>query len=166
MQCSDFEELLSEYIEGTLPLPQTREMAAHAAACPDCRHLYDDLSAILSSTDQLVEEVPFFLRNRLTYIPESIEPEDKEPVFYMKWVAAMIATIILFFNLFYFTNIYPQANRTLHGLVSGIERIAVETEALFSRFKSGQEVSQNPISFTRNEAQPSDRAPQEHVTNG
>jgi predicted anti-sigma-YlaC factor YlaD len=166
MQCSDFEELLSDYIEGTLPLPQTREMAVHLAACPECRTLYDDLSGILSNTHQLVEEVPFFLRNRLTYIPESIEVEDKEPVFYMKWVAAMIATIILFFNLFYFTNIYPQANRTLHGLVSGIERIAVETEAIFSRFKSGQEASGAPISITKNEGETVETAPQEHLTNG
>lgn len=167
MECSRFEELLSDYIEGTLDDNTGRQMAAHIELCPQCRCLHEDLVSILSGSSQLEEEVPFFLRNRLYYIPEaySVE-EDEHPALYMKWAAAMIATMILFFNLFYFTNIFPQANRTLHGLVSGIERIAVETEALFFRFQKDQEVRTMPISFIGNESRPPAGSLEERTNNG
>lgn len=165
MDCSRFEELLSDYIEGTLTNDVAVEMTAHMNSCPGCRILCEDLNVILSSSTQLMEEVPFFLRNRLYFIPEAYS-EESEPVFYMKWVAAMIATIILFFNLFYFTNIYPQANRTLHGLVSGIERIAVETEALFSRFKKDQELNASPITFISNGLGQAEQGVKEQSSNG
>lgn len=165
MECSRFEELLSDFIEGGLPESLSREMNGHMAQCLECRILYDDLVAILSTSSQLQEEVPFFLRNRLSYIPESAG-EESEPVFYMKWVAAMIATIILFFNLFYFTNIYPQANRTLHGLVSGIERIAVETEALFSRFKKDQDLKAPPVTFNGKDIEMTEKGEKEQTSNG
>ncbi len=165
MECSRFEELLSDYIEGTVSTGFAREMSDHMSSCENCRLLHDDLNTILSSSGQLQEEVPFFLRNRLYYIPEAYS-EEPEPVLYMKWVAAMIATIILFFNLFYFTNIYPQANRTLHGLVSGIERIAVETEALFSRFRKGGELSAPPVSYNEKTVPKTERTYEERTSNG
>jgi len=165
MDCSRFEEQLSDYIEGTLDIDLSLLMSAHIDTCPACRILHEDLVSILSGSNQLQEEVPFFLRNRLYYIPETYD-EESEPVYYMKWAAAMIATIILFFNLFYFTNIYPQANRTLHGLVSGIERIAVETEALFSRFQKDQEQIVSPMSLNRSESKYSEQSEEELTSNG
>lgn len=165
MECSRFEELLSDYIEGTLPASLNLEMDEHMARCESCRLLHDDLNTILSGSAQLQAEVPFFLRNRLYYIPEAYS-EEPEPVLYMKWVAAMIATIILFFNLFYFTNIYPQANRTLHGLVSGIERIAVETEAFFSRFQKGEELRAPSVSYHENQLSEGEGNFEEKTNNG
>jgi hypothetical protein len=91
---------------------------------------------------ELQEEIPFFLKNRLLYMPESQAAiHSKAPV--LRWVAAMIGTLILFLNLFYFTNILPPANKALHTLVAQIEKFAVQTEAFLDRLKD----TDNPISF-------------------
>ena len=84
--------------------------------------------------EDLEENVPFYVKNRLYYISERKEKKIKKNI-YLKWIAAVIGTIVLFLNLFYFTNIFPAANRTLHLVVSEIENFAVNTEAFFEKMK-------------------------------
>jgi len=140
MDCNQFEEQISLYIEGDLPGEQRLEMESHLAQCPGCRNLKNKVEELMGSFSQLEEEVPFFLKNRLLYIPESkIVENDHEGRFaYMKWVAAVVGTFVLLLNLFYFTNIYPPANRTLHNMVSQVKTFTVETIAFFEKVKDSK----------------------------
>ena len=87
----------------------------------------------------LEEEVPFFLKNRLYYIPESqdilAEPPESS-FYYLKWLAAAIGTVAMLLNLFYFTNIYPPAKRLLHTVVAQMKTFTVETGAFIDEVKA------------------------------
>lgn len=138
MDCKQVEDLLSEYIEHELPPEVHKEVSKHLEKCLPCHVLKDQVEELMSAFPELEEEVPFFLKNRLYYIPEAEQDNviDLEVKWsYLKWVAAVIGTFVLFLNLFYFTNIYPSANRVLHSVVSGIETLAVKTEAVYERVK-------------------------------
>ena len=45
----------------------------------------------------------------------------------------MIGAPLLFLNLFYFTNIYPSANRVLHRTVSKIETFVIEAKVFIEQ---------------------------------
>ncbi|MCP4157991.1 MAG: hypothetical protein GY757_60345 [bacterium] len=137
MECKEVEELMSDYIENELPQEVHDEITRHIEKCLACEVLKKQVEDLLYSFTDLEEDVPFFLQNRLLYIPESqeniIELESRR--YHLKWVAAIIGTVILFLNLFYFTNIFPPANRALHTVVAGIQSIAVKTEAIYEKVK-------------------------------
>ncbi len=144
MDCNHVEDLLSAYIENDLPATQRREISGHLEECRDCRLLKEQMEEMMNSFSILEEDVPFHLKNRLLYIHESQElaAENDRPARYeyLNWAAAMVGTIVLFLNLFYFTNLYPPANRALHTVVSRIEVIAVETEAFFEKVKDSKDM--------------------------
>jgi hypothetical protein len=138
------------YIENELPGELHREISLHLEHCDQCRVLREKIEELIYVFPELEEEVPFFLKNRLYYIPESqevMEERRESKFFYLKWLAAAIGTFVLFLNLFYFTNIYPPAKRMLHSVVARIKTFTVETgafieevgasdgAALFSMFK-------------------------------
>ncbi|MCK5057361.1 MAG: zf-HC2 domain-containing protein [Candidatus Aminicenantes bacterium] len=137
MNCKKVEDLLSAYIENDLPAAVRSEVSLHLEQCDNCTRLKEKMEELIYSFPDLEEEVPFFLKNRLLYIHESREDEQSK-YYYLKYVAAVIGTAILFLNLFYFTNIYPPANRALHSVVSQIGTIVVETEAFFERLKESK----------------------------
>lgn len=141
MDCLQVEELMSLYLENEVSEDIYREITAHIEQCPGCRDLKEQIEDMLDVLPDLEEEVPFFLKNRLHYIPESQQviemPETR--FYYMKWVAAAIGTFVLFLNLFYFTNIYPPANRFLHTTVSKLETLTVEAGAFFERIKESKD---------------------------
>jgi predicted anti-sigma-YlaC factor YlaD len=143
MECKKVEELISEYIENELPREVHKEISLHLEICEQCRQLKEKVEELIYAFPGLEEEVPFFLKNRLYYIPESqdniIEIESKR--YYLKWVAAVIGTFVLCLNLFYFTNIYPPVNRILHEVVSGLETFAVKTGAAYERVKESKILS-------------------------
>ena len=143
MECKTVEDLISEYIENELSREVQKEISLHLETCESCRQLKEKMEELMYAFPELEEEVPFFLKNRLYYIPEAqdniIEMESKR--YYLKWVAAVIGTFVLCLNLFYFTNIYPPANRLLHEVVSGLETLAVKTEAAFERVKESKILS-------------------------
>jgi hypothetical protein len=143
MECKKVEDLISEYIENELSREVQREISLHLETCESCRQLKEKMEELMYAFPELEEEVLFFLKNRLYYIPESqdniIEMESKR--YYLKWVAAVIGTFVLCLNLFYFTNIYPPANRMLHEVVSGLETLAVKTEAAYERLKESKILS-------------------------
>lgn len=139
MECKKVEDLLSGYIENDIPAEVGDEIALHLEHCEDCRLLKEKMEELIHLCPALEEEVPFFVKNRLLYIPESQDEEEQIKNQYLKWVAAVIGTIVLFLNLFYFTNIYPPANRALHTVVSQIEIIVVETGAFFERVKESKD---------------------------
>jgi len=139
MECKKIEELLSAYIEGELDAAARQEVGQHLDACSQCKELKETMEGLLQSFPELEEEVPFYLKNRLHYIPESQDlEEDKHS--YIKWAVAVVGTFILFLNLFYFTNIYPPANRTLHGIASNVGTFVVETGAFFEKIKESKDI--------------------------
>ncbi len=143
MECLKVEELISEYIENELPKDVHDEISAHLEGCADCRALKEKVEELIYACPELEEEVPFFLKNRLYYIAEAREDDNiiqmDDSRVYLRWIAAAIGGFVLFLNLFYFTNIYPPAQRTLHSMVSGIETLAVKAEGLFQRVKGTQD---------------------------
>jgi predicted anti-sigma-YlaC factor YlaD len=139
MNCKKVEDLLSNYIENDLSEDVRKEVSLHLNECENCRQLKEKIEELIYSFNELEEDVPFFLKNRLLYIHESQE-DDQSKYYYLKWVAAVIGTIILFLNLFYFTNIYPSANRAMHSVSSKIETIIVKTEAFFERVNASKDL--------------------------
>ncbi|MEN8223440.1 MAG: zf-HC2 domain-containing protein [Acidobacteriota bacterium] len=136
MNCTKFEELLSAYQDNTLSPDQKREFTEHMGACPDCEGIVNGVDHLKSILPELNRDVPFFLKNRLYLIGESEEEAAPARNFgYIRWVAAAVGTMVLFLNLFYFTNIFPAANKTLHTAVAGIENFVVEAEAFIGRIK-------------------------------
>ena len=142
MECKKVEELLSEYIDNELPREVHDEVFHHLEKCLPCGMLKEEVEELMSSFCELEEEVPFFVKNRLYYISET-ELEDviefESPRYFLQWVAAVIGTFLLFLNLFYFTNIYPSANRTLHNVASELTIIAVKTEAIIEKVKASKD---------------------------
>jgi hypothetical protein len=151
MKCNEVEELISLYIEGELQKEEAKEISLHLEQCHQCTRLKKTLEDMMEVFPELEEEVPFFLKNRLYYIPESQQvielPQNR--FYLLKWVAAAIGTFVLFLNLFYFTNIYPAANRFLHTAVAKIETFTVETGAFFERLKESKDLM--VFSFFTNE---------------
>jgi predicted anti-sigma-YlaC factor YlaD len=141
MDCKEIEELISDYIEHDLEPEVYEEVSLHLEKCLACSVLKRQVEELVSSFPDLEEEIPFFLKNRLYYIPETqeeniIDMESKR--YYLRWVAAVIGIFVLFLNLFYFTNIYPPANRALHTVVAEIETFAVKTEAIYEKVKESK----------------------------
>ena len=137
MDCKNFEILVSRYLENEVSRDLYDEISRHLKVCSRCRNLKEKVESNLNVLPELEEDIPFYLKNRLYYIPESEEVMVSKRV-YFKWVAAIVGTIVLFMNLFYFTNIFPSANRTLHLFVSKIEILAVETVAFFEKIKDSK----------------------------
>ncbi|MDQ1353030.1 MAG: zf-HC2 protein [Acidobacteriota bacterium] len=142
MECTHVQDLISGYIENELPRELHKEVSLHLETCENCRLLKEKVEELIYAFPELEEEVPFFVKNRLYYIPESqdniIEMESDR--LYLKWIAAMVGTVVLFLNLFYFTNIVPPANRTLHLMVSGIKTLTVKTEGIYEKVKESNKL--------------------------
>ncbi len=103
MPCAEFEALLSEGIEGTLPPAQMEIFRAHAGSCPNCGPLFADAEAgrrWLKSLEE-VEPPRHLLHNILlatSGVESQIEPKPAKPqeswatrVF--GWAAPVFATI-------------------------------------------------------------------------
>lgn len=142
MECTHVQDLISGYIENELSRELHKEVSLHLETCEDCRRLKEKVEELVYAFPELEEEVPFFVKNRLYYIPESqdniIQMEGER--LYLKWLAAMVGTFVLFLNLFYFTNIVPPANRALHLMVSGIKTISVKTEGIYEKLKESNKL--------------------------
>jgi hypothetical protein len=142
MDCKQVEELISMYIECEVADELHQEITLHLEQCAECSRLKNEVEELLYVFPELEEEVPFFLKNRLYYIPESQEVEilPESRFYYLKWVAAAIGTFVLFLNLFYFTNLYPPANRLLHTAVSKVETFTVQAGAFFEKVKESKDL--------------------------
>lgn len=70
MNCSTFEERISEYLDGTLPKQQAALVAAHALQCRDCRALLDDIKMAVEAARREGDRIapPAHLENALLRI--------------------------------------------------------------------------------------------------
>jgi hypothetical protein len=140
-KCREIELLLSAYLENELSKEDAANVSEHLGSCSECLGKKERMEEIISRLSDLQEEVPFFLKNRLYNIPEIVGKQTPAKlIVFPKWLAAMVGTIILFLNLFYFTNIFPPANRGIHSFVSSVERLVVKTGGWFERIKESKEL--------------------------
>jgi len=64
--CREIIALLSEYIDGTLPAAQARDLEAHLAICPPCVDYLESLRATGAAAGRLREEaIPAECRRQL-----------------------------------------------------------------------------------------------------
>ncbi len=71
MNCSKFEEILSDYVNGLLAPPAQSLAAEHALSCRACRTLLDDVKSAMGECRQAFEvETPFELDLTLEMIPD------------------------------------------------------------------------------------------------
>lgn len=94
MNCSEFEKIISLYIDGELPGDETVKAKNHLESCPVCRKLYDEFKSV----DGLINNIP-------TASPEKISAQDllnqgkaqgmTPPVFNFRRLALAGAFIIL-----------------------------------------------------------------------
>jgi len=140
-KCKEIESLLSAYLENDLSKEEAEDISSHLNACPECLCKKEKIEEIILKLSDLQEEVPFFLKNRLLNIPDMIEKRKAvKPLYFPKWLAAAVGTIILFLNLFYFTNIFPPVNREVHSVVSSIEKFFVKTGGWFEKVRESKEL--------------------------
>ncbi len=136
MDCKQIEERLSDYIENELSPELSAQVSKHLDQCSECSRILDSMVSLIHHGQDLSEDVPFYLKNRLLYIPEMIEIQEEKPndSQNLKWIAAMVAGLVLLLNIFYFTNVYPEGHIFLHKTVAKIERFAIDTkEYLFKK---------------------------------
>lgn len=140
-KCREIELLLSAYLENELSKDEYKNVTDHLNSCPDCLSIKEKIEGIIFKLSDLQEEVPFFLKNRLYNISEIVEKKSPAKFLYFpKWLAAAVGTIILFLNLFYFTNIFPPANRGMHSFVYSVEKFVVRTGGWFEKIKESKEL--------------------------
>lgn len=139
MECRIVESLISAYLENDLDQEQLARVEIHLHDCPACMLLKIKMEGLISRLSDLEEEIPFFVKNRLYNIPEYIEKSRSSKIFFPKWVAAVMGSIILFVNLFYFTNLFPPANREIHSLVANVERMVVRTGGWIEKIKESKD---------------------------
>ncbi len=66
LTCREVVELLSDYLEDTLPAGERARVRAHLATCPDCLAYLEQLRATIGTLGRLREQdVPAPLRARL-----------------------------------------------------------------------------------------------------
>jgi hypothetical protein len=112
-KCREIESLLSAYLENELSKAEAENVAEHLNSCPECR-------------------------NKKEIIVEKKKPA--KMFYFPKWMAAAVGTIILFFNLFYFTNIFPPVNREIHSFVYSVERFVAKTGGWFEKIKESKDL--------------------------
>jgi anti-sigma factor RsiW len=54
--CREFVELITEYLEGTLPTEERARFDAHLAQCSDCRTYLEQMRQTLRTLGRLTEE--------------------------------------------------------------------------------------------------------------
>ena len=139
MECRIVENLISAYLENDLDKEQLAMVEIHLQDCPTCLPLKKKMEGLVSRLPDLEAEIPFFLKNRLYNIPEHIEKNRPSRIFFPKWAAAVMGSVILFLNLFYFTNLFPPANREIHSLVADVERMIVRTGGWIEKIKESKD---------------------------
>ncbi len=128
MECKDIELLVSDYIENNLKKVERKAFEKHLKVCNKCKEFVNEFQDMRYELQELKREVNFIQKNKLYVIfDNNFDKKDESNYGFLKWVGLAAAIIILFFNLFYFTNIVPTMNKKTHLLVSKIEKTVIKT---------------------------------------
>ncbi len=77
MNCAEFESVLADYLDGTLPDADRTSLEQHAASCPDCREFIAEVTGGLSVLARAEDiEPPPELITRIAYLAPSGRPRD------------------------------------------------------------------------------------------
>jgi hypothetical protein len=81
MKCEDFQDRITDYLDGTLPPGEASAFGAHRLGCSECRELVDAIGLTLEAVQQLPEvEPPLQIMSRALVIPALNPPLDCERV--------------------------------------------------------------------------------------
>src|SRR5437763_14806079 len=58
MVCAECQDLLSEFVDGSLPERRRESVQGHLRSCPRCRALCDDLAQIIEASSRLPLHTP------------------------------------------------------------------------------------------------------------
>ena len=96
MKCADVEVLLCEYVDGTLPAAERRQVEAHLAACVPCAESARDAAAAMAFVSNVAEvEVPPELVTRILYRTQTEpEPAAGKPVVRPGWFARLFQPVL------------------------------------------------------------------------
>ena len=68
MNCAEFEILLADYLDNTLPTPQRAALEEHKLSCVNCRELFEDVNGAFRFLQRAEEvQVPAELITRIAY---------------------------------------------------------------------------------------------------
>jgi anti-sigma factor RsiW len=56
LSCRELVELVTEYLEGTMPLDQRLAFEQHVAICPPCRGYLEEIRHVVDVAGELTEE--------------------------------------------------------------------------------------------------------------
>jgi predicted anti-sigma-YlaC factor YlaD len=141
MRCDEARDLFLEYWEQLLSEELRKELRQHLQECRECALLFEQYGQVVTDLGELSSEPPFWVKFRLNNIyQEKKEFRRKRSggslKFLMnKWVVAAVASVLILLNLFYFTNIFPPANRGMRTLVAGAEALWIKAEGFVERVK-------------------------------
>lgn len=63
--CMDYQQQISQMLDGELPAAQTQTLRAHLRTCPNCRRVYDDFLALQAAVRDAAAEPPADLTARI-----------------------------------------------------------------------------------------------------
>jgi anti-sigma factor RsiW len=69
MTCADINRLVTDYLDGTMPVVQRMRFAVHLALCSHCRRFVRQQRAAIAATGQLaLHDVPPEVRDELLHV--------------------------------------------------------------------------------------------------
>jgi anti-sigma factor RsiW len=68
MNCAQFESILADYVDGSLPVPERAAVDLHAAECANCREFMAEVTGMAALLERVEEvDVPAELITRIAY---------------------------------------------------------------------------------------------------
>ena len=118
MNCSEFEDKISFYMDGELPGDETESVEKHMEGCPECKKLFDEFKSI----DGLIDNIPQISPEKINAHDLLSKGESRGtilPVFnFQKFALAGVFLILLALGLFVAKDIIfvPSQNTTQPGM--------------------------------------------------
>jgi len=113
MNCSDIQDRIIEFVEGTLPNEDNATIKQHLASCETCKSIYEQTLAIHQTFDKVEDELPssqlrsnFFemLEEEKQLQPSKVVQLNKTDNFNWKYAFQIAASFLLLFVGYYFGN--------------------------------------------------------------
>jgi len=68
LTCAEIVELVTDYLEGRLPVGETERFELHLVFCDGCQHYLEQMRATIAATGRLrTQDVPLELQERLLH---------------------------------------------------------------------------------------------------
>lgn len=98
MDCKDFKNNISPYIDNMLDYQDIKEFENHLSHCPDCRSIFEETQTIVLMLGELGQEaLPQGFNERVIKNTKSIKKPGQRQ--WIRWVSALAAVFIIFFSV-------------------------------------------------------------------